>query len=176
MVSAASITARRILVTGANRGLGFATALELARRGHELILTARRLEDVDSLKRRMLAQIPHRTVGVHSLDLASFDSIRRFAVSIVSRKAPIQTVLHNAGLVLPPPQRHVTEDGIEESLAVAAVGAVAFELEPASCTRPSVTTCRGELSTSCSAHLRRRGLVSVRRPANGVRVHCDARI
>jgi NAD(P)-dependent dehydrogenase (short-subunit alcohol dehydrogenase family) len=128
MVSAASITARRILVTGANRGLGFATALELARRGHELILTARRLEDVDSLKRRMLAQIPHRTVGVHSLDLASFDSIRRFAVSIVSRKAPIQTVLHNAGLVLPPPQRHVTEDGIEESLAVAAVGPLLLSL------------------------------------------------
>jgi len=129
MTSVAPFSApRRILATGANRGLGLATALELARKGHKLILTARRLEDVDPLKRRILAHIPHAVAEVRPLDLASFGSIRRFAVSVVSCKAPIHVVLHNAGLVLPPPQRRLTVDGIEESLAVAAVGPLLLSL------------------------------------------------
>ena len=116
MTAAALTTARRIVVTGANRGLGFATALDLAAKGHNLLLTARNPNDVDSLRGRILKHVPEADVDVHPLDLASFSSIRRFAASDLCGKVPIQVVLHNAGLVLPPQKRHVTEDGIEESL------------------------------------------------------------
>jgi len=128
MTSAAPTTARRILVTGANRGLGYATALDLAAKGHNLLLAARKPEDVGSLRGRILKRVPQADVDVHPLDLASFSSIRRFAASDLCCKAPIQVVLHNAGLVLPPPERQVTEGGIEESLAVAAVGPLLLSL------------------------------------------------
>ena len=120
--------ARRILITGANRGIGFATAVELARRGHEMVLTARRLADVVSLESRLHEALPGAVVTFHHLDLTSFASIRAFAKSLRSDERPIHVLLHNAGLVIPPQQRRVTEDGIEENLAVSAVGPMLLSL------------------------------------------------
>ncbi len=119
---------RCILVTGANRGIGFATAVALARRGHELVLTARRPSDIASLESRILQAVPGTVATFHHLDLASFASIRRFAHCVLSNEKPIQILLHNAGLVIPSDQRRMTEDGIEENLAVAAVGPMLLSL------------------------------------------------
>ena len=38
-----------VLITGASQGIGRATAAELSRRGHRVIATARKLEDLDGL-------------------------------------------------------------------------------------------------------------------------------
>ena len=119
---------RRIVITGANRGIGYATAVALARRGHELVLTARRPADVASLESRLHQAVPTVIATCDRLDLTSFASIRRFAQGVLSNEEPIQILLHNAGQVIPSEQRRMTEDGIEENLAVAAVGPMLLSL------------------------------------------------
>jgi NAD(P)-dependent dehydrogenase (short-subunit alcohol dehydrogenase family) len=72
----------RILITGCSKGLGRATALELARRGHEVIATARKLET--------LADLP---VAAHvALDVTSDDSVRL----AVERAGPVDVLVNNA--------------------------------------------------------------------------------
>ena len=123
MISAGTpVEPRSILITGAGRGIGFATAVFLARKGHRLILTARRADDLAHLERGLKQVVPQAVAGFHVLDLASFRSIRRFATTTFSADQKIDILLHNAGIILPSNERHMSEDGIEENLAVAAVG------------------------------------------------------
>ena len=133
-----SSNSRTIVITGARRGIGFATALELARRGHRLILAARQACDLAPLESRFRQMMPATESSFYALDLASFRSIRQFADEMRSRVHPIDVVLHNAGLVIPSDERRLTEDGIEENLAIAAVGPMLLsqELKPA-LARPS---------------------------------------
>ena len=128
MVAAHTPTkSRRILVTGANRGIGFATAVYLARRGHRLMLAARRAEDLPFLETRFRRIVPTAEASFHFVDLASFDSIRRFATRL-SGGEHIDVLLHNAGIILPSEERQTTEDGLEVNLAVAAVGPMLLSL------------------------------------------------
>ena len=78
-----SIQGRTVVITGANSGIGLATANELAHRGADVILTVR-----DPEKGRAAADWINtetgRTVTPMILDLASFASIRSFANELVS--------------------------------------------------------------------------------------------
>ncbi|MBM3930834.1 MAG: SDR family NAD(P)-dependent oxidoreductase, partial [Sphingomonadales bacterium] len=64
-----------IVITGASSGIGEALALEAARRGHPLILLARRLDELDRVTQLCLAQGSPRCQTLH-LDLANNDSIQ----------------------------------------------------------------------------------------------------
>lgn len=119
---------RRILITGAARGIGFATAVSLARRGHTLLLAAHRPQDLPSLQTRILQAVPNADVTFDHLDLASFASIHRFAQSALATAQPIHVLLHNAGLIIPSDHRCTAGNGIEENLAVAAVGPMLLSL------------------------------------------------
>lgn len=112
---------KTILLTGANRGLGLATACELARRGHALVVTAR---DEDKAKRTLAAieaAAPGAWTRAALLDLASPESIRAFALQFLDEGCELDVVLHNAGILVPPETRRVTPDGIELTLMVNAV-------------------------------------------------------
>ena len=52
------LTGRRILVTGSNRGLGFATAAELAKKGCEVVMTARTMAKGNAAADQIRAQTP----------------------------------------------------------------------------------------------------------------------
>src|SRR5690348_18425314 len=69
----------RGVVTGANSGLGFHTALELARRGASVVLAVRdEARGADAVE-QMLQQVPGARLGVSALDLADLASVRVFA-------------------------------------------------------------------------------------------------
>jgi len=110
-----------ILITGANRGLGLATAQRLAHAGHRLILTTR-----DDLEARAVAQliewqVPGASVTTRVVDLASLDSVRELVTRLIDEGERIDVLVHNAGMLFPAKERTLTADGIEESLQVHAV-------------------------------------------------------
>lgn len=113
-----SNTSRTILVTGANRGIGHKTAAKLALRGHRVIITAR-----DATKRDAtvvaLREGGHDVEGV-VVDLASQASIRA-ALPALRDLGPFNVLLHNAGVLLAPDARAMTEDGCEQTLQVNAL-------------------------------------------------------
>ena len=105
-------TGRRAIVTGANSGIGFPTALELARHGATVVIASRSEE-----KGRAAADQINQAIGATRaefalLDLASLGSVRAFADRELARNSPLDLLINNAG-VYRPPQRRETEDGFE---------------------------------------------------------------
>ena len=89
---------KRILITGASSGLGAEMARQLAARGNDLALCARRTERLDSLREEILAAHPDRWVEVRALDVNDhdqvFDVFRAFALDF----GTIDRIVINAGL------------------------------------------------------------------------------
>lgn len=127
-------TGRRAIVTGANSGLGFHTALELARHGASVVMTARDKSKGDEAVRRVLAEVPDASVELGELDLADLSSVREFATAYGSD--PLDVLVNNAGVMAIP--RMETADGFEMQLGTNHLGpfALTAQLMPALLQRP----------------------------------------
>ena len=104
-------TGRAAIVTGVG-GLGYETALELARKGAEVILAGRSAAKGAESVARIKAEVPSANVRFETLDLASLASIAAFADRMLAGGAPIDLLVNNAG-VMAPPTRQTTSDGFE---------------------------------------------------------------
>lgn len=93
---------RVAVVTGANSGLGLATARALARRGGRVILAVRD----EGRGRRAVADItagqPGAELEVRRLDLADLDSVRAFSDALHADRPRLDLLVNNAGVMAPP--------------------------------------------------------------------------
>ncbi|GAA2714875.1 MULTISPECIES: oxidoreductase [Streptomyces] len=100
---------RTAVVTGANSGIGFVTARELARRGARVVLACRDETRGRAAEELMRSQVPGAEVELALLDLADLASVRAFAADLKDER--IDVLVNNAG-VMALPQRQ-TVDGFE---------------------------------------------------------------
>jgi NAD(P)-dependent dehydrogenase (short-subunit alcohol dehydrogenase family) len=100
---------RRAVVTGANSGIGFHTALELARHGAAVTLACRNTESAAQAADRIRGEVPGADVEVGRLDLSSLASVKEFAEAW---QGPLDLLVNNAGVMTPPRYRE-TQDGFE---------------------------------------------------------------
>lgn len=99
-----------VLITGGNSGIGRAAAVELARRGARVVLTARDPERGREALEAIRAEGGGR-VECMPLDLSRLGSIVELAEAFTSRYARLDVLINNAGAVLS--DRRLTEDGFE---------------------------------------------------------------
>jgi NAD(P)-dependent dehydrogenase (short-subunit alcohol dehydrogenase family) len=111
---------KKAVVTGANSGLGFHVALELARAGACVILACRDARKGKDALARIRAQIPRAGVSLERLDLADLASVRAFSNKIV-RRGKLDLLVNNAG-ILAPAERETTADGFEIQFGVNHLG------------------------------------------------------
>ena len=116
----ASMHGRTVVITGANSGVGQATAVALARAGADTVITARH----EGRGRQAVADI-RRDSGSDRVDLVVFDladlaSVRRGADQILDRCGRIDVLVNNAGLVLS--ERTETVDGFEATFGINHLG------------------------------------------------------
>jgi NAD(P)-dependent dehydrogenase (short-subunit alcohol dehydrogenase family) len=113
------------LVTGANSGVGYQAALQLARHGAHVLLGCRNVAKGQAALERLLREAPGSSAEVIELDMASLASIRRVAAEFGARAATsgigLDLLINNAG-VMALPQRELTADGFERQFGTNHLG------------------------------------------------------
>ena len=146
--------AGRIAVVTGTGGLGFETALALARAGAEVVLagrnTAKGFDAVAAIK----ARAPAAQVSFAPLDLADLASVAAFASAFAARHDRLDILINNAG-VMALPTRQTTKDGFEMQLGTNFLGAFALTAHLLPLLRQSSTARTVQLSSL--AH--RRGFI-----------------
>lgn len=102
---------RVAVVTGANTGLGYETALALAEHGARVVLAVRNLDKGKDAAARISAKTPQADVALQELDLTSLDSVRAAADQLKADYDHIDLLINNAGVMYTP--KETTKDGFE---------------------------------------------------------------
>ena len=108
------------LITGANAGLGLATAEGLGRAGYDVILAVRNVSKGEAAAAQVRRAAPDAAVEVMPLDLASLTSIREHADAVVEQHPRLDVLVNNAGVTIK--TRAETTDGFEMTFGVNHLG------------------------------------------------------
>lgn len=114
------------LVTGANTGIGRATAHALARRGDRVIFACRSAASTLPAIEAIAADTGNDALEHLALDLGDLASVRSAAAGLVARDEPIHVLVANAGVAA---QRGVTAQGFELAFGVNHLGHFLFVTE-----------------------------------------------
>jgi NAD(P)-dependent dehydrogenase (short-subunit alcohol dehydrogenase family) len=107
---------RVCVVTGANSGIGKATALGLASMGATVVMVCRDPGAGEAARGDIVAKSGNRHVALLHADLSSKSEIRRLVKEFQTRYKDLHVLINNAGVA--PIKRSETEEGIELALAV----------------------------------------------------------
>jgi NAD(P)-dependent dehydrogenase (short-subunit alcohol dehydrogenase family) len=116
----ADMEGRTVVVTGANSGVGKATATALARAGARTVITARSRERGAAAVADIRRDSGSDQVELVVFDLADLSSVRGGAQEILDTCPRIDVLVNNAGLVLS--ERAETVDGFESTFAINHLG------------------------------------------------------
>lgn len=106
---------KTILITGANSGLGFEAAKQLAKQGHEIILLCRNKEKGEAAVAEIKSFSGNQKIHLYTANLASQKSVEAVASQIKNDFTKLDVLLNNAGGVFNNFQ--LSEDGIEMTMA-----------------------------------------------------------
>lgn len=104
------------LITGANGGLGLATADALAGKGAHVVIAARNLDKARAAAAGIVARHPAASLEIVELDLGSLESVADAASRVLAVHDRLDILVNNAGLMAMPEGR--TVDGFETQFGV----------------------------------------------------------
>jgi NAD(P)-dependent dehydrogenase (short-subunit alcohol dehydrogenase family) len=142
---------RVAIVTGANSGLGLATARELARAGATVVMACRDEAKGERAAASVRAGVPNAALEVAALDLADLASVRSFAAQAAGAHERIDLLINNAGIMAAP--RRMTKDGFESQFGTNHLGHFALT----GLMLPALLKAPAPRVVTVSSHLHRRG-------------------
>jgi len=108
------------IITGANTGLGLESTKAFVAEGIQVVMACRDLEKAEKAKQEIETEYKNAQLKLMKLNLASLDSVRRFAEEFKLQYSHLDILLNNAGVMIPPYQK--TEDGFELQFGVNFLG------------------------------------------------------
>ncbi len=108
------------VVTGANGGLGLASAMALAAKGATVVMAARNQPKAASARDEILAKHPSASIEIVEIDLGSLASVAVAAEAIAAHHDRVDILMCNAGVMAPP--QSTTEDGFDLQFAANVLG------------------------------------------------------
>jgi len=109
-----------ILITGANSGIGKVTAIELAKKGHVIVMVCRDKNRGEVALLDVLKESGNDNVHLMTCDLSSLESIKTFCIAFKSRYCCLDILINNAGTMNQ--ERKLTIDGFEMHFQVNYLG------------------------------------------------------
>ncbi|MCJ7679283.1 MAG: SDR family NAD(P)-dependent oxidoreductase [Candidatus Aminicenantes bacterium] len=104
-------TGRTAVVTGSSSGIGYEAGRVLAEKNAAVIIAVRNLEKGCAVADKIRTSFQNADVRVMELDLADFQSIRRFSDNFLKEYSHLDLLINNAGVMMPPYSK--TVDGFE---------------------------------------------------------------
>lgn len=114
------LAGKTAIVTGANAGIGFETALALYESGAHVVLACRSMQNAQEAFNRIQQQKGTGSLEIALLDLASLDSVKQFAGNFIQAHKQLHLLINNAGVMIPPASK--TADGFELQFGVNFIG------------------------------------------------------
>lgn len=110
------MTQKIALITGANSGLGKATAVALARQDYQIIMVSRSRERGEAAQAEIKSASSNPQIDLLLADLSSQAEVRKLADQVLTRWDRLDLLINNAGTSFY--ERKLTKDGIEATFAV----------------------------------------------------------
>jgi retinol dehydrogenase 12 len=146
------LSGRTFLVTGANTGIGRATATDLAGRGGRVFLACRSRQKGEAAVAQIAAVTGSAEVRLLQLDLADLASVRECARAFLALEEPLHVLVNNAGVGGTPGR---TKDGFELVFGVNHLGHFALTMGLLDC----LTACRARIvNVASQAHYEAKGI------------------
>jgi NAD(P)-dependent dehydrogenase (short-subunit alcohol dehydrogenase family) len=112
------------VVTGANAGLGFAIAKQIARTGANVVMACRRPERAAAAQRQLLIEVPNAKTHIIRLDVSEPEVVQSFVHQFAAEVGRLDLLINNAGIVATPLARNSV--GHELQLTTNYLGAFAL--------------------------------------------------
>lgn len=111
---------KTFLITGANTGLGYETAFELAKKSAHVILAGRSMQKLSEACTRISAEVPAAKLSIEVIDLNNIEAVKSFAEGFAQSGQTLDVLINNAGIMFPPASK--TVDGFEAQFGVNFIG------------------------------------------------------
>ena len=134
-----SMAGKTVVITGASRGLGYVTALAVARKGAAVFMVGRRSARADEALEAIRIASTGPAPQLVECDLLDFGSVRRAAAALQERAGDIDALCCNAGIMMQPDE--ASKDGYDVTIATNVLShfLLARELLPTLEVRASLT-------------------------------------
>jgi NAD(P)-dependent dehydrogenase (short-subunit alcohol dehydrogenase family) len=147
------LSGRTFLITGANTGIGRATAAGLANRGGRVYLACRSQQKGRAAAAAIVAATGNEAVTFLPLDLADLASVRTCAEQFLARGEPLHVLINNGGVA---GQRGITRDGFELAFGVNHLGHFALTAALLDCLAASAPA--RVVNVSSDSHYQAKGI------------------
>ena len=147
------LSGRTFLITGANTGIGRATAADLANRGGRVYLACRSQQKGLAAAATIAAATGNEAVTFLPLDLADLASVRACAEQFLARGEPLHVLINNGGVA---GQRGITRDGFELAFGVNHLGHFALTTALLDCLAASAPA--RVVNVSSDSHYQAKGI------------------
>lgn len=119
------MTQKICVITGANSGIGKAAAIQIAQKGHHVIMACRNQERGEAARQDVCQQSGSDAVELMVVDMSLQSSIRTFAEAFLAKYSKLDVLIHNAA-AFDTRQKEIifTEEGIEKVWATNHIGPV----------------------------------------------------
>ena len=111
-----SMEGKICIITGANSGIGKATAIDLAKMNATIVMMCRSKERGEEAQKKIIELTGNKKVDLLLCDLSSQESIRKFVSEFKSKYQKLHILINNAGIMLS--KRVISVDGFEMNFAV----------------------------------------------------------
>jgi NAD(P)-dependent dehydrogenase (short-subunit alcohol dehydrogenase family) len=109
-------TGKTIIVTGANAGIGYETALALYQKGAHVIIASRDSKKANEAIEQLKKQGGSGSLEFIELNLANLVAVKQFADEFKQKHSKLDVLINNVGVMIPPASK--TDDGYELQFGV----------------------------------------------------------